>query len=391
MTNRRYRLLVVASHPVQYLTPTLLKLVASPSLEVKVAYGTLEGAEAMYDPEFNTTVKLDVPLLEGYDWVEAQGYGLWKIIRRGDFDAVLCWVGYVRASFWISYLSCKFSKSAFVFGTDASSLASRGSSHWNASFKKAVWPLLFSLVDQVLVPSSAGRDLMLSLRLPASRVTLAPGAVDNDWWMAESGKVDRNAIRASWGVLPSQSVVLFCAKLQPWKRPMDLLRAFAGLSPLEKSAAILIFAGEGHQRVELENEATALGIVEQIRFLGFVNQSKLPGVYASADLMVLPSEYEPFAMVVNEASCCGCPVAVSDRVGAARDLVAPVNPQLIFPCGDIDALTRILRKCIVERERFSKAGRDAQTRMETWSLRENTAGIVNAIQQAVAGVRRSNP
>jgi hypothetical protein len=60
--------------------------------------------------------------------------------------------------------------------------------------------------------------------------------------------------------------------------------------------------------------------------------------------MVLPSEYEPFAVVVNEASCCGCPVAASDRVGATTDLIAPVNPDFVFPCGDIPALTELLQK-----------------------------------------------
>ncbi len=402
MTNRRYRVLVVASHPVQYLSPTLRKLAERPELELKVVYCSLQGAKAMRDPEFNVTVELDVPLLDGYDWMEAKNRGsgtesffgldnpgLWKLIREGNFDVVLCYVGYVHATFWICFLACKFSKTAFLFATDASSLASRDASRWKLYFKKACWPLLFSLVDHVLVPSSAGRDLMLSLRVPASRITLAPGALDNDWWTAESNRINRNAIRASWGALPSTSVVLFCAKLQPWKRPMELLLAFAGLSPTERSEALLIFAGEGHQRAELEGKAASLGVLERVRFLGFVNQSQLPGVYTSADLMVLPSEYEPFAMVVNEASCCGCPVAVSDRVGAGRDLVTPVNPELIFPCGDIDALTRILRHCVVDREHFSNAGRAARKRMETWSLRENNAAVVDAIQRAAARVRRT--
>src|SRR6267378_5765115 len=58
--------------------------------------------------------------------------------------------------------------------------------------------------------------------------------------------------------------------------------------------------------------------------------------------MVLPSEYEPFAVVVNEAMLCGCPVIVSDLVGAAQDLIAPVCREFIFPCGDIAALAALL-------------------------------------------------
>ena len=55
-------------------------------------------------------------------------------------------------------------------------------------------------------------------------------------------------------------------------------------------------------------------------------------------------------------------MAVSDRVGAGRDLVEPVNPGLIFPCGDVDALAKILRDCILDREKFAQAGRNARKR-----------------------------
>jgi glycosyltransferase involved in cell wall biosynthesis len=401
VNKRRYRVLAVASHPVQYMSPVLRSLARNLEVDLKVAYCSLRGAEAMHDPEFNATVKWDVPLLDGYDWVEVENRGsgaesffgqcntgLWKEIRAGKYDAVLCYVSYLRASFWISYVACKLAKTAFLFGTDASSLVSRSARRWKYYLKRVYWPLLFSLADQVFVPSSATRDLLLSLGLPRSRITMTPYSVDNDWWVAESSKIDRNSVRARWGAISSTAVILFCAKLQPWKRPMDVLMAFAKLSEGERAQSMLVYAGEGNQRAELERQAVSLHIANRVHFLGFVNQSQLPGVYTAADLMVLPSEYEPFAVVVNEASCCGCPVAVSDRVGAGRDLVEPVNPELIFPCGNVDSLAEILRSCLQDREKFARAGRSARKRMEAWSLRECIAGTVDAVQRAVTRVKR---
>ena len=90
---------------------------------------------------------------------------------------------------------------------------------WKSTVKKILWPRFFRLADQVIVPSSGTRDLMVSLGLPAERVTLTPYSVDNDWWMQQSAAVDRSAARASWGASASDAVILFCAKLQPWKRP----------------------------------------------------------------------------------------------------------------------------------------------------------------------------
>jgi glycosyltransferase involved in cell wall biosynthesis len=240
------------------------------------------------------------------------------------------------------------------------------------------------LADQVTVPSSGTRDLLLSLGISHDRVTLTPYVVDNDWWSAQSAKVDRDAVRASWEAKPSDMVILFCAKLQPWKRPFDLLHAFAKAN---LSNALLVFAGDGPLRQQLEKEALALGINSRVRFLGFVNQSQLPAVYVSADLMVLPSEYEPFAVVVNEAMLCGCPVAVSDRVGAAQDLIAPVHPEFIFPCGEINALASLLSKLAGDRAVLQRARSLGSAHVQTWTPQRNVTATVDAIDRAISQVR----
>jgi glycosyltransferase involved in cell wall biosynthesis len=401
MSDRKYRVLAVASHPVQYMSPIFRRLAAREDLDLHVAYCSLRGAEAALDPDFGATVQWDVPLLDGYAWshVPNRGSGadsffglrnpaIWKLIREGKYDAVLCFTGYVFTTFWIAFFAAKLSRTAFLFGTDATTLAPRDTRAWKVSLKKILWPRLFRLADQVIVPSSGSRELMLSLGLPPERVTLTPYCVDNDWWTQQSAGIDRHAVRASWGVSASDSVILFCAKLQPWKRPLDLLRAFAKAN---LPGAFLVFAGEGPLRGQLESEAVNLGIANRVRFLGFVNQSQLPAVYTSADLMVLPSEYEPFAVVVNEAMCCGCPVIVSDHVGAARDLVAPVRPSFIYPCGDVAALTTTLQSAIGDHALLEPLRRAVVAHMQTWSPAQNIADTMDAIRIAVSRFDRRTP
>jgi glycosyltransferase involved in cell wall biosynthesis len=380
------------------MAPIFRRMAIHPCVDLHVAYCSLRGAEAGHDPEFGTVVQWDVPLLEGYSWSHvpnrgsgAESFfglrnpGLSKLISKGDYDAVLCFVGYVRATFWIAYLAARSCKAAFLFGTDSNTLTPRDKRAWKTALKKIFWPRLFRLADQVIVPSSSARDLMLALGLSGERVTLTPYSVDNDWWMQQSAAVDRAAVRAFWGASSSDAVILFCAKLQPWKRPGDLLQAFAKSN---LSDSLLVFAGEGPLRAELEAQATALGISSRVRFLGFVNQSQLPAVYTSADLMVLPSEYEPFAVVVNEAMCCGCPVATSDRVGAARDLVAPVCREFVFPSGDISALVNLLKNAVAGRARLASLRSLAEAHMQSWSPERNIAATFEAIETAVS---RKNP
>lgn len=399
MPDRSYRVLAVAAHPVQYMAPILRRMAAHPALDLHVAYCSLRGAQAGHDPEFGASIQWDVPLLDGYSWSEVpnrgsgkesffglRNPGLWKLIRGGNYDAILCFTGYLNATFWIAYFAARRSHRAFLFGADTTTLTPLDGRMWKRGVKRVVWPMLFGLADQVIVPSSGTRDLMLSLGIPADRVTLTPYSVDNDWWIQQSARVDRSAVRESWGASPNDAIVLFCAKLQPWKRPLDLLRAFA---KSQLSNGILVFAGEGPLRAELESEAAGLGVAARVRFLGFVNQTQLPAVYTAADLLVLPSVYDAFGVVVNEAMLCGCPVAVSDRVGAGRDLVAPVCPDLVFPCGDTEALAAILRRADANRNWLVELGRAARKRMETWGPRENIAGAVEAIERAVARIGRN--
>jgi glycosyltransferase involved in cell wall biosynthesis len=392
LPERRYRVLSILTHPIQYAVPLLRHMSQHPQLDLTVVYCSLRGVQPTHDPDFNTTVQWDVPLLDGYSWHEVPNRGssgdapwslfnpgLWKLIRNGRFDAVLCYLSYLSVSFWISFFACRLSRTAFVSGTDASSIVPRSGGSWKLLLKKFVWPRLFSLYDQVFVPSNVSRDLMLSLGLPEERITIIPSSVDNDWWMTQAQSVDRQAVRKGWGAGAETCVILFCAKLQPWKRPLDLLRSFAQANLPD---ALLVFAGDGAQRSELETEASHLGVSSRVRFLGFQNQSQLPAVYTASDLMVLPSEYEPFAVVVNEASCCGCPVAGSDRVGAARDLIAPVDPRLVFPCGDVNALSTLLTELCSDRERLRRLGRAAREGMTTWSPHDSVAGIMATVAAA---------
>jgi len=69
--------------------------------------------------------------------------GLKELIRDGEFDAVLCFVGYVRASFWIARKAAKKARAAFLFGTDATTLAPRDGKAWKVWVKKIVWPRIF--------------------------------------------------------------------------------------------------------------------------------------------------------------------------------------------------------------------------------------------------------
>lgn len=395
-STRRYRVLLVCSHPVQYMAPVLRRMAQHPQVDIQVAYCDLGGAEPALDPDFGREVMWDIPLLDGYEWLQVPNRairpgsgrffglvnpGLWKMVRGGNYDAVAVFTGYVCASFWIVLAAAKASGIPILFGTDAHELVSPDDRQWKLRVKKWLWPGLFRLADIVIVPSSGSVRLMRSLGIPSDRIALTPYSVDNEWWSQRSANADRSATRAAWNIPDSAAVVLFCAKLQPWKRPHDLLHAFARANV---SDAYLVYAGEGRLRLDLEAETRSLGICDRVRFIGFVNQSRLPAVYSASDLLVLPSQHEPFGVVVNEAMLCGCATAVSDHVGARFDLIRHGQTGFIFPAGDVDALAAVLREALEDRDRLRQISEAARQQMKNWSPTQNIEAMVRAIELGTA-------
>jgi glycosyltransferase involved in cell wall biosynthesis len=395
MPERRYRVLFVASHPVQYQAPLFRRMAAHPKLDVQVAYCSLQGAQGGIDPEFGTEVEWDVPLLEGYPWVHVLNKsrrpglgrffglvnpGLWKLISAGRYDAVVVYTGYMYASFWIVAAAAKLHRVPILFGTDATSLDPRSRSRWRVWIKKLLLPAIFRMATVAIAPSAATAKYLETLRVPKDRIVVTPFVVDNDYWTSRAAQVDRPATRSALGCVDGEPVVLFCAKLQPWKRPQDVLRAFVKADVPE---ARLVMAGEGPMRPELEAEARTLGVAERVRLVGFTNQSELPGLYRSADIMVLPSDYDPCPAVVCEAMLCGCPVVLSDKIQGRSELVRPGETGFFYPCGNVGALAATLRSALTDRQKLKQMGMAARHRMETWSPRENVAAHVQAIEGAV--------
>jgi glycosyltransferase involved in cell wall biosynthesis len=399
MTERRLRLLLVSSHPVQYATPIFRLLAQDPRVEIQVAYCSLQGVEPHLDPGFGVQVKWDVPLLDGYSWVLVPNRcwtprvdsflglfnpGIWRLIRRGNFDAVVLFTGYIYVTFWVAIAATKISGIPVLFGTDATTLRARDGKRWKLAVKKFLLPAIFRLADVVIIPSEASRQFILNMGIPTSRVFLTPFVVDNDWWERRAAEVDRDAVRRKWDVPEEAVVALFCAKLQPWKRPLDALCAFAEANVKD---AYLVFAGDGPERASLEAKAKSLGVAERTRFLGFVNQSGLPLVYRSADLFILPSGYDPCPVVVCEAMLCGCPVALSNEIHGRFDLVSDAKTGFIYPCGDIEALAGVLRRVLKDRRLLRRMGEAARERMATWSPTDYVNALVESVSTAVRARR----
>jgi glycosyltransferase involved in cell wall biosynthesis len=396
--DRPVRVLCVTPFPVQYAAPQFVRYSNDPRLEVTVAYGSRRGAQQAADPEFGVVVAWDVPLLDGYRWVGpgdragsrtdgVLGFpdlGVWRLVREGRFDVVVCY-GYRSPFQWTAALAGRTRGAKLVWTSDATRLEPRPGTpgrRWKAAVKRVLLPLIFALGHGVLTPSTKGRRFLSSLGVRPGKVFLTPFAVDTEFFERGSATVDPLKVRKEWRVPESAFVALFCGKLTPWKRPLDLLEAIS-----RTPGVIAVFAGDGELRSELERRSRLLGLEKRTRCLGFVNQSRLPATYRAADVLVLPSEYEPFGLVVNEAFASGTPAVATTECGVSGDLLRDNETGFTYASGDVSALAERLRRLHADpalRDRFAAA---ARTRLAGWGLDQNAEAFARAMTQ-IAGWSR---
>ena len=135
----------------------------------------------------------------------------------------------------------------------------------------------------------------------------------------------------------SRRRMIYSGRLVPLKRVDLLIDAFAAIAEQRPNWDLLI-VGDGVQSENLHQRVPE-SLRPRVTWTGFLEHSELIAAYHSADALVLPSDYEPWAVVIQEAMAAGLAIIASDVVGAAHELIDDRVTGRIFPAGDLAALT----------------------------------------------------
>lgn len=108
-------------------------------------------------------------------------------------------------------------------------------------------------------------------------------------------------------------------------------------------ALYLVIEGEGPKRNEYEALAADFKIIDKCFFVGFRQMDEHIGLLSISDIVVVPSYYDPWGLVVHEGMLMAKPVIASDRVGAAIDRIEHEKNGFIFPAGDLYKLSWLIK------------------------------------------------
>ena len=395
---RRVRVAYLVSHPIQYQAPLLRRIAQEQDIDLTVFFGSDFSVHGYTDRGFGVDVSWDVPLLDGYRYeflptlrdkrrtgvASPLNYGIFSRLRGRGADAGfdVLWVhGYSTLNALQAMLAAKALGIPVLLRAESRE-SSRRRSGWKQSAKRLLFLGLRSLVDALLpigtLNAAYWRD-HLGAHLPQHWM---PYAVDNEYFRSRSqtAAASRDRLFKELKLDASRPVILYVSKLQSRKRCIDLIEAYLRLSPAHgvEPHPYLVIVGDGEERARLEHRSSESGL-DSIRFCGFRSQSELPGFFDLATVFVLPSQDEPWGLIVNEVMNAGRAVIVSDDVGCQPDLITDGMEGFVFPVGDIAALTRALQKVLAAPQTAAAMGERGRRRIAEWNFEEDVRGLKAAI------------
>ena len=175
-------------------------------------------------------------------------------------------------------------------------------------------------------------------------------------------------------------VVLSVARLAP-EKGLDVLIARSWLPPPIRGSCSPSRA-KAPNGARLHARARELGV--RLALVGDVDWERIVELYVAADVFALLSEREPWAVVVNEAAACGLPLVLSDRVGAAHDLLRDGENGALVPAGDVDAAATALRELAADPKRRAEQGARSRELARDWGYGPSVEGFLDAVREAVA-------
>lgn len=388
---KTYRLAILNTHPIQYFAPLYRRLAQEPDINLTVYYCSRLGVDIYSDIGFGQQLKWDIPLLDGYSHKFLKNFrkpnqvssffslinlGIIGELFRGKYDALLVH-GHTPFSNIIAIVAAKLlGTRVFIRGETHLLLERQG-------LKKMLRPQLmkwfYKICDACLAIGSLNREYYLAHGVPAEHIFLVPYTVDNQFFTSrvDAYKNNRTEIKSELGLSLNAPAILYASKLQQRKHPFELLQAYQQLRQNNISACLL-FVGSGEEEQRLK-QLVAEQNIPDVFFFGFRNQSELPRFFAVSDVFALPSENEPWGLIINEAMCASLPIVAGENVGAVRDLL--ILDENGFTCkgGDVDDLRHCLERIISSPVKLAQMGQKSRQIISSWSYEECVKGIKAAL------------
>jgi len=389
-TPHKSKLLIFDTHPIQYRSPVFASLGERFS-EFKVYFFNeqFDGNKWWFHevgkiPDQNW--EQDFKSGFSYHVMGTEHKGLVKVMQeisailKKENPKAVAMYGYYLPEHWALWFVCRRLSIPLLFIGET---FSKEGSNTRKRIKQVLHPMFFKGVSQCIAIGNKTEAFYRSFNLSDAKITSAKYCVDTEFFnLPETeSKNLRRSFRKKLEIPDEAFVLLYVGRFFERKRPLDMVALHKSF--LKDEDVFTLMVGNGEMESEVKE---AISGIPRISLLGFQNQPEVRGWYHAADLLVVPSEYETWGLVINEAFACYTPALVTNTCGAADDLVVPGHTGYVYEVGDIDYAHHLAERL---RENPFRLKRIAKTAYEKVTTEYGIDQFVRAMEKAVEAVTSS--
>ena len=372
MNNAR-RIAIVTGVPAPYREPVFERLAKRPGVDLKVVYCTHSHQNVAWSSEGETSFEYVKEFPRNFTPKRFQrlpffgytNFGLSAALRDFEPDFVVVY-GYNQSTHWMAFRHCLANNIPFALRSDSNVHIDLGLS-WRNNIRRQLLRWLVKRAAAVLPVGSANRRYWEAFGAKPSQIHLAPYAVDNERIAEAVGERRPD---------PNGRVrFLYVGRLLPRKGVDLLIEAF---NRIVSDRCSLTIVGDGPEAETLKAAQSPIA-ASRTTWTGKLSNEETLKRYADADVFVLPSRYEPWGLVVNEAMAAGLPVIADRRCGAAIDLIDDGNTGRRLNELSADSLAEAMNQYVADPRSAIEHGAAAQQRIQHWNFDRTVDGFLHAV------------
>lgn len=368
MKNKKLRIAIVVSHPIQHFCPQCVSLSKNEDIGLKVFFASALGYKSYVDENFKKEISWSNLNLDQFNHHFLNGDAVIQADKNLNADSLETELEKFHPHLIFTYgyfqkLQRRTSRWAFKNKVKLAYISDSESRHKTNAIKEYVKSIFlrryFSKMDYFLTMGNANEAYYKKNGVPDEKMIRMHYPIDFEVYKNsfDEKATLRKKIRDKYEISEDKIVLSVVGKLVPWKNQGHIIQA---MKLLEEDGIFLnlFMIGSGEMRDEWEQKANKLK-VSKVHFTGFVNIDELPMYYAATDIYVHPASLEPHSVAISEAIIMGCPIILSDRCGSygETDDVQVGKNGYVYEFGNIKELAekiKILSKNKIKRHSFGK-------------------------------------
>ena len=375
------KILFATSHPIQYQVP-LFQKVFNLNKSFLVMYDKAVSKKVLIaDNEFNKKINWGSSLIKGYPFKIFSTnnnfilniVNLYKFLKKNKIEFLIL-SGWNSNFYKIILILSIFLKLKIILRCENNFY---NQNIFKKFYKKKILKILFKKMHKFIAIGKKNREMYLDCGVSRKKIINSFYFVDKYFFSKKEINIKKKNFLKKKYKNDNEKIFIFVGKLIRRKGINTLLQAIKIINKKHyKYEYKFLIIGSGPEELNIKNFIYN-NQLKNIYLLNFKNQSELIHFYDLADYLILPSDYETWGLVANEALEMGTPCIVSDGCGCANDLIQNNLNGFIFPKKNHIRLSNLIVKILNSNKKFGINEMIIKKTLTRYNIDKSVSSIIN--------------